>query len=216
LHRHRGAARHHRSGGAQAASAGARKPRGVHPAAPGLARRMMGMGMNDFSADDQSVERRAEDLAVDGLLRETMRDEAAREDSLERALRHVKTAERPAPPRSFWSWTFRTAAAAALLLIVGILVTDRTPVMPIKLVSGMAVTEGERIVTGEDQKAALELADRSVVRVAENTELVVRSTSGGVQVEMPQGQATFEVTKKAPGKSFEITTAYGQIVVHGT
>jgi len=176
----------------------------------------MGMGMNDFSADDQSVERRAEDLAVDGLLREAMREDAAREDSLERALRHVRTAERPAPPRSFWSWTFRTAAAAALLLIAGLLVTDRAPERSVKIVSGAAVAEGDRITTGEDQKAALELVDRSTVRVAENTELVVRSNAGGVQVEMPQGQATFEVTKKAPGKSFEITTAYGQIVVHGT
>ena len=169
--------------------------------------------MDDTHADDLSVERRAEDLAVDGLLREALRDESAREISLERALQHVRTAARPAAPRTFWSWTFRTAAAAALLLIVGLLVTERAAV---RIIAGDAVAEGNRIVTGEDQQARLQLSDQSVVRVAENTELFFRSNAGGVQVEMPQGQATFEVTKKAPGKSFEVATAYAQIVVHGT
>lgn len=161
-------------------------------------------------------ERRAEDLAVDGLLREVLREDGARDASLDRMLTRVRTVEGPRARRSFWSLTLRTAAAAALLIAVVVLVTERAPDRAVKLVSGVAVTEGNRVVTGEGQKASFELVDRSVVRVSENTELVVQTKPEGLQVELSQGQATFEVTKKAPGRSFEIATAYGQIVVHGT
>ncbi|MBI3857170.1 MAG: FecR domain-containing protein, partial [Planctomycetes bacterium] len=154
--------------------------------------------------DDPNVNDRAQDLAVDGLLRETLREDGARDASLERMLARVRGDGAPAAPRSFLSWTFRTAAAAALLLIAGLLVTQRAPAKPL------------HVLTGEGQNASYQLEDRSVVRVTENTELLVRSSSQGMQVEMPQGGATFEVTKKEPGKSFQVATAYGDIVVHGT
>jgi hypothetical protein len=165
-----------------------------------------------------SIEQRAEDFAVDGLLRQALRDDCAQNASLERMLARVGTAERPSASRLSSPWRFRALAAAALLMFSSLLWTSRTdaPAGSVKILSGMALAEGDRIVTGEGQKAALELSDRSTVSVAENTELVVRRGPDGLQVDMPQGQATFAVTKKAPGKSFEVATAYGQIVVHGT
>jgi hypothetical protein len=173
--------------------------------------------MNEMDDSDAlDPERLADDLSVDGLLREALREEDDRDASLERALDRLRTDGRPAAPSSAWYWTFRTLAAAALLMALGILVTDRAPDRPVKIVSGSAVTEGNRVVTGEGQKAALQLVDLSVVRVAENTELVVRPNDQGVQVEMPQGEARFEVTKKQPGKSFQVATTHGDIVVHGT
>ena len=157
-----------------------------------------------------SVERRAEDLAVDGLLRETLRVDGAENASLERALCHVRSAGRRP------SWMFRAAAAAVLLIGVGVLVTNSLPAVTVKIVAGSALAEGNRIITGEGQNADLQLVDRSVVRVSENTELRVQARPEGVHVDMPQGQATFDVTKKQPGKSFQVATSFGQIVVHGT
>ncbi|HVE42596.1 MAG TPA: FecR domain-containing protein, partial [Planctomycetota bacterium] len=158
-----------------------------------------------------SVERHAEERTVDGLLREALRDPAGRDASLERMLARVR-----GTGRSPSGWSFRVAAAAVLLIGLGVVWVASSPAGPLKIVSGSALAKGNRVVTGDGEKAALELADRSVVRVAENTELVVRPNSAGLQVEMPQGQATFEVTKKEPGKSFEVSTAHGRIVVHGT
>jgi hypothetical protein len=166
--------------------------------------------MDDLESN-LSVERHAEERSVDGLLREALRGEAARDASLERMLARVRGAGRPPS-----NGTFRVAAAAVLLIGLGVLWVASSPAGPLKIVSGSALAEGNRVVTGDGERAALELADRSVVRVAENTELVVRPKPEGLQVEMPQGQATFEVTRKEPGKSFEVSTAYGRIVVHGT
>jgi hypothetical protein len=160
--------------------------------------------------DDREPRLSVDERAVDGLLREVLRDD--RDGALDRALARLKTAPRPRRR----GWTFRLAAAAALLTAAGVLGLAGLPAKPVRIVSGDALAQGDRIVTGEGQNASLELSDRSLVRVAENTELTVRAKSGGVKVDMPQGAATFEVTRKAPGTSFEVATAHGRIVVHGT
>jgi hypothetical protein len=171
--------------------------------------------MDDFDSN-LSVESHAEQRAVDGLLRAALRGDAGSDASLERALARVRGTEAPRAGRPAGRWSFRAAAAAVLLIGLGVVWVASNPVGPMKIVSGSAHADGNRLVTREGEKAAVELADRSLVRVAENTELVVRPKPEGLQVEMPQGQAVFEVTKKAPGKSFEVATAHGQIVVHGT
>jgi hypothetical protein len=147
-------------------------------------------------------------VAVDGLLRELAR---APEGDDEAYLARVQSSLRPR--RLGW---LRPALAAAALLLVGLLFTSSGPSAPVRVVEGNARAEGNRVVTGEGQSAALLLSDRSRVRVDEKTELVVRPDSSGVKVELAQGQAVFEVTKKEAGKSFAVATAHGEIVVHGT
>ncbi len=151
--------------------------------------------------------------AMDGLLREVARAPGGDDEAF---LARVSTAiARPAARRPQGSW--RIAVAAAGLMAAGLWMgRPWTPVAAVRVVAGDASAEGNRVVTGEGQSAALELSDRSRVRVDERTELVVHPEPQGVKVELQQGQATFDVVRKEAGRSFEVATAYGDIVVHGT
>jgi hypothetical protein len=149
--------------------------------------------------------------AVDGLLREAARAPAGDDEAF--LARLSEAIARPPARRSRTGW--RAAIAAAGLIAAGLWL-GRAPSAPVRVVAGEASAEGNRVVTAEGQSAALELSDRSRVRVDEKTELVVKPESGGVKVELHGGQATFDVAPKAAGKAFEVATAYGEIVVHGT
>ncbi len=146
--------------------------------------------------------------AVDGLLRELARAPSGDDEAFIARVLAGSPRRRPGRARP-------ALAAAAALAVVGLLLSTRSPA-PVRVIEGTAMADGNRVVTREGQSAALLLSDRSRVRVEEKTELVVRPDGAGVKVELQQGQATFEVTRKEAGKSFEVATAHGEIVVHGT
>ncbi len=75
--------------------------------------------MDDFDSN-VDLERHAEERAVDGLLREALRGDAGSDDSLERTLARVRSAERADTRGSAGPRTFRVAAAAALLIGLGV------------------------------------------------------------------------------------------------
>jgi hypothetical protein len=130
-----------------------------------------------------------EEIAIDGLLRELARRGPGDDEAF------VARVMGRRPRRRVW-----LGGAAAAALAVALLWPGRSPVV-----------EG-RVATAEGESRALELADRSRVRMQENSELLVEP--GRVRLE--RGEATFEVTKKPAGRAFAVATEHGEIVVHGT
>jgi hypothetical protein len=164
-----------------------------------------------MNRDAERYEGDGEGRAIDGLLREVARVPSGDDEAF---LARVRGSLREAPaPRVGW---VRPAFAAAAALVLGAVMVASWPSVPVRVVEGSARSDGSRVVTQEGESAALVLVDRSRVRVDEKTELVVRPDAAGVKVELQQGQAKFEVTKKEAGKSFEVATAHGDIIVHGT
>jgi hypothetical protein len=131
-----------------------------------------------------------DERAIDGLLRELARSGPGDDEAFVARVMGRRPKRRWAP----LGW----AAAAALL--IALLWPGRAPVV-----------EG-RVATAEGESKAIELADRSRVKIEENTELLVEA--GRVRLE--RGEATFEVTKKPAGREFAVATEFGEIVVHGT
>jgi hypothetical protein len=129
-----------------------------------------------------------EELAIDGLLRELARKGPGDDEAF------VARVMGRRPRRRLLGWIAAAAVLAALLW------PGRAPVI-----------EG-RVTTADGESRAIELADRSRVRIEENTELRVEAG----RVELTRGQATFEVTKKPAGREFAVATEHGEIVVHGT
>src|ERR1043166_5640295 len=143
-------------------------------------------------------EDRGDLLAVDGLLRELARGGEGHDEAFVARIMGRRAKSRY---RIWW--------AAAAVLVIGIAGAFLIPWGPARFVEGP-------VVTAAGQTMSIELADRSRVKVDENTDLVVKPEAQGVKVELNQGQATFEVTKKEAGKQFAVATAHGEIVVHGT
>ncbi|HEX7899037.1 MAG TPA: FecR domain-containing protein [Planctomycetota bacterium] len=131
-----------------------------------------------------------DDIAIDGLLRELARKGPGDDEAF------VARVMGRRPKRR---WLAAGLAAAALLALLW-------PASGPK-----PVVEG-RVATAEGESRAIELADRSRVRIEENSELRVEAG----RVELTRGQATFEVTKKPAGREFAVATEHGEIVVHGT
>ncbi len=135
--------------------------------------------------------------AVDGLLRELARGGTGDDEAFVARVMGRRAS------KSRWIWV--AAAAALVAIAVGVLAPR----------DAGKITEGT-VVTAEGQTMSIELADHSRVRVDENSKMIVQPDLKGMKVQLDQGQATFEVTKKETGKSFEVATAHGDIVVHGT
>ena len=131
-----------------------------------------------------------DERAIDGLLRELARSGPGDDEAFVARVMGRRPKRRWAP----------LGGAAAAALLIGLLWPGRAPVV-----------EG-RVATAEGESKAIELADRSRVKIEENTELLVEA--GRVRLE--RGEATFEVTKKPAGREFAVATEHGEIVVHGT
>src|SRR5687768_681192 len=129
-----------------------------------------------------------DEIAIDGLLRELARKGPGDDEAFVARVMGRRPRRRP------WGWIAAAAVLAALLW------PGRAPVI-----------EG-RVATADGESRAIELADRSRVKIEENTELRVEAG----RVELTRGQATFEVTKKPAGRAFAVATEHGEIVVHGT
>lgn len=129
-----------------------------------------------------------DELAIDGLLRELARKGPGDDEAFVARVMGRRPKRRPL------GWI---AAAAVLIALIW---PGRPPVV-----------EG-RVSTSDGESRAFELADRSRVKVEENSELLVERD----RVRLERGAATFEVTKKPAGREFAVATEHGEIVVHGT
>jgi hypothetical protein len=170
-------------------------------------------GYSEAPLDGLSAERRGICRAIDGLLREEARGLEGVDEAF--LARFQEALRRPAlPGRSPFRLLLRPAAAV-LLAAAGLWLALR-PSPAVRVLEGVATAVEGRVVTAAGQTARLELADRSRVRVDENTELRVRPEEAGITVELPQGGATFDVARQEAGKAFSVETPQALIRVLGT
>src|SRR5438876_11877174 len=119
---------------------------------------------------ENNEEERGDLLAVDGLLRELARGGHGHDEAF---VARVMGRRSHGRARLWW------AAAAAALIAVGaaLLIPWRA--------STVQVVEGP-VVTAAGQTVSIELADRSRVRIDENTDLVVQPDPQGMKVQLNQ------------------------------
>jgi len=83
---------------------------------------------------------------------------------------------------------------------------------------GLALAFGDVLNTGANGRVSLRHADNAVTRLAPNTELTLRAPGAkkGVFLALKTGVIRFLVGKRAPGETFEVTTANAVAAVKGT
>jgi len=77
------------------------------------------------------------------------------------------------------------------------------------------------IKTGSDSGARLSTSSGAAIRLASSTELSLvpaggRASAGDERIRLTQGRVDVEVSKRAPGHTFSVSTPDALVVVHGT
>lgn len=105
----------------------------------------------------------------------------------------------------------------AAVFIVGLILlfTQSTSEPPIKVISGN-VEYNNNFIRTSDSKAVVQIRDKSVIRVNENTEIKIEKYNPNDEtlLELTQGSASFEIVKQA--KPFSIKTNAAEVNVLGT